>query len=64
MTTQVQIFTAKTTEELQQKMNEFCIDFFPEEIINFKIAKIPVHPQEIQDEAQWLGYIVYKKSEY
>lgn len=61
MITQVQIFTAKTTEELQQKMNEFCVDFFPEEIVNFKIAKIPT---QIQEEAQWLGYIVYKKNEY
>lgn len=61
MITQVQIFTAKTTEELQQKMNEFCVDFFPEEIVNFKIAKIPT---QIREEAQWLGYIVYKKNEY
>lgn len=55
MITQVQIFTAKTTEELQKKMNEFCVDFFPEEIVNFKVAKIYTQAQE---EEQWLGYIV------
>ncbi|TLE08238.1 hypothetical protein LS79_006945 [Helicobacter bilis] len=61
MITQVQIFTAKTTEELQKKMNEFCVDFFPEEIVKFKVAKIYTQAQE---EEQWLGYIVYKKNEY
>lgn len=60
MIKQVQIFTAKTTEDLQKKINEFCVDFFPEEISSVTIREIVSTEQS----DCWLGYVVYQKNEY
>lgn len=61
MVKQVQIFTAATIEKLQQCINEFCVDFFPEEIADITIKEITA---ATQDDYKWLGYIVYNKNEY
>lgn len=61
MVKQVQIFTAATIEKLQQHINEFCVDFFPEEIADITIKEITA---VTQDDYKWLGYIVYNKNEY
>lgn len=61
MVKQVQIFTAKTTEELQQQINEFCVDFFPEEIADIEIKELVA---TTQGDCKWLGCVVYNKNEY
>ncbi len=60
MVKQVEILLAKTTDELQQKINEFCVDFFPEEIADIEITKIPT----MHNGDEWLGYIIYQKNGY
>lgn len=62
MIKQVQIFVAATTEELQQKINEFCVDFFPEEIASIQIIRC--ESTKNTGEESWLGYIVYNKKGY
>ncbi len=61
MIKQIQIFVADTPINLQDKINNFCIDFFPEEIISIKIIR---NLNEQEKEEKWLGYIVYQKDEY
>lgn len=61
MIKQIQIFVADTPINLQDKINNFCIDFFPEEIISIKIVR---NLNEQEKEEKWLGYIVYQKDEY
>lgn len=61
MIKQIQIFVADTPINLQDKINNFCIDFFPEEIISIKIIR---NLNEQEKEEKWLGYIIYQKDEY
>lgn len=59
MIKQVQIFEATSSEELQEKVNRFCVDFFPEEIFSIEILC------QFNGEAKhWLGYVTYQKDEY
>ncbi len=59
MVKQIQIFLSDSKDELQQDINNFCIEFFPEEIVSIKISIV-----KNDNKIQWLGYIIYNKNGY
>lgn len=61
MVKQVKIFLEDNIDNLQKQINNFCLDFFPEEIFSITIQNTI---DSCTSKEKWLGYIVYQREEH
>ena len=55
MIKQIKIFNAENLEQLENEINTFCVEFFPEEILDVRIK---------ETSNSYIGYVIYQKDEY